>query len=214
MQKNFHTLTAEQADRAAASYFANIPRYIEMLTAKVRACPGFESWQPDYSEASLQTITESLYPLIEVSYKDPATNQRVVWNPIKSDLSIPVLLNPTRGTDPHVALSQLTPQTEDWLLWVGFYFGECLRHRDPTLRWERYPNNPKDMEQNHPVLVMRKHKRYWNCYNPFCHAQGMSMRHLDGTDTNLRMELVTALRNLIDLSVRTRPDRSAETPGG
>jgi len=104
---------------------------------------------------------EALFPLVEVWWRHPKTKQRTTWRPIQADLTIPVLLDGQRGTDPLVATSQLTPSTEDWLLWVGFYMGECLRFRDPTLQWERYASTQGDMLRHSPVLVMQKRKRYW-----------------------------------------------------
>lgn len=209
MQKNFPSLTPAQADKAAWEYFASIQRFVDLLSEKVRQQPGFETWLPDYTETSLQAVGESLFPLIEVWWRDPETKQRTTWRPIQGDLTIPVLLDGQRGTDPLVATSQLTPATEDWLLWVGFYMGECLRHRDATLRWERYPSTPSDMLRHYPVLVMQKRKRYWDCFVPFWTPHGTVERCLAGLDGDLRGALVAVFGSNLDLVSRTRHARSA-----
>jgi hypothetical protein len=115
-----------------------LPQRIGELAAAVRETPGFESWQPDCTPASLDALGQWFAEQVETRSRTQgerqAINDRLVFQ-----MDIPA--------------EELTNRTFSLAMDIGMYFSQVLMKNYPSLKWEQPLGNKRFADYGQPCLV-------------------------------------------------------------
>src|SRR6266851_6630039 len=115
-----------------------LPERISELTEAVRQSHGFETWQPDYAPASLDTLGNWFAVQAEARNR---TQEEL--EAIKNRLVFPM----------DIPGEELTNRTFSLAMDVGMYFSQVLLKNHPSLHWEQPTDDKKFADYGQPVLV-------------------------------------------------------------
>jgi len=120
-------------------WFMNaLPQRINELAGAVRQSPGFETWQPDFTPASLDTLGKWFASQIETRNRTQEELQG-----IKDRLVFPM----------EIPNEELTERTFSVAIDVGMYFSQVLLKNYPTLKWEQPFGNKKFADYGQPLIT-------------------------------------------------------------
>ncbi|MGZ0080524.1 hypothetical protein ACWAU0_22410 (plasmid) [Methylomonas sp. YC3] len=121
------------------AWFQNIlPERLDELRNAVQQTQGFESWQADFTAASLDPLGNWLAAQVE---SRPRTDDEI--QEIKAHSSFPI----------EVPEEELSNQTFSLAIDVGMYLSMVFLTNYPSLRWDQRFGNKKDADYGQPVLV-------------------------------------------------------------
>ncbi len=115
-----------------------LPERVVELAQAVKQTPGFETWQPDCTPASLDTLGEWFPRQVEMRNRTQEELQA-----IKDRLAFPV----------EISGEELTNRTFSLAMDVGMYFSQVLLKNYQTLRWEQPTNDKKFADYGQAVLM-------------------------------------------------------------
>jgi hypothetical protein len=119
-------------------FFDVLPERIRELTEAVRQTPGFETWQPDLTAASLDALGN--WFAIQAETRQRTQEER---REIASRSSYPI----------EIPNEELTNRTFSLAVDVGMYLSQVLLKNYPSLCWEQPFGNKKFVDYGQPVLV-------------------------------------------------------------
>jgi hypothetical protein len=142
IQPPFTLKFREMSKKELKDYFAwfqNIlPQRLDELMNAVQQTPGFESWQADFTPASLDLLGDWFATQVE---SRPRTNDEI--QDIKGRLSFPI----------EVPEEELSNQTFSLTMDIGMYLSRVFLNNYAELRWDQIFGNKKDVDYGQPVLV-------------------------------------------------------------
>lgn len=115
-----------------------LPERVSGLAEAVRETPGFETWQPNCTPASLDTLGQWFAGQVETRRRTEKELQA-----IRSHLLLPV----------DISGEELTNLTFSLAMDVGMYFSQVFLRNCPVLRWEQPLNDKKFADYGQPVLM-------------------------------------------------------------
>jgi hypothetical protein len=115
-----------------------LPKGINELAEAVRQTPGFETWQPDCTPASLDTLGEWFAVQVE---KREQTEEEI--QKIKARLTFPM----------EIPREELTDRTFSLAVDIGMYFSQVLLKNHPSLRWNQPFGGKLHIDYGQPVLA-------------------------------------------------------------
>jgi hypothetical protein len=134
----FASMAKEDLDHFYQWFMTNLPYCIEELMQLVRSTPGFESWNPDYSPCSLDSLGE--WFTAKAKRRD-LTQDEV--DAVKKRTISPV----------EIPSWDLTEETKSLSVYVGMYYGEVALQNNPALKWEQPLENKKMADFGQPVVA-------------------------------------------------------------
>jgi hypothetical protein len=114
------------------------PERVNELNNAVTQTPGYETWQPDKSPASLEALGEWLAGQVETR---PRTEEEL--NEIMSQSPYPI----------EVSGNELTNKTFSLAMDTGMYLSQVFLQNHPALRWNQEFGSKKYIDYGQPVLV-------------------------------------------------------------
>jgi hypothetical protein len=115
-----------------------LPQRVNVLTKAVQQTPGFDTWQPDCTPASLDSLGQWLAGQVEVRNRSQEELQ-TIQNRQVFPLDVPS--------------EELTNQTFSLAMDVGMYLSRVLLRNYPSLKWEQPLGDKKFIDYGQPVLV-------------------------------------------------------------
>ena len=115
-----------------------LPERVNELAEAVKQTPGFETWQPDYTPASLDTLGEWFSGQVETRNR---TQEEL--KTIKDRQAFPM----------DVPSEELTDRTFSLAMDVGMYFSQVLMKNFPALKWEQPVGNKRFVDYGQPSLT-------------------------------------------------------------
>jgi hypothetical protein len=115
-----------------------IPQRVNILANAVRASPGFQDWQPDYTPDSLNALGSWFATQVETRPRTQEERQELAGssrNPIEA---------PSR---------ELTNRTFSLALDIGMYLSQVFLRNHPSLKWDQPFGSKKFIDYGQPVLV-------------------------------------------------------------
>jgi hypothetical protein len=119
-------------------FFDVLPQRTGELAEAMRQSPGFETWQPDQTPASLDALGEWFAVQAETRQRTPDERQEIT-----SRSSYPI----------EVPNEELTNRTFSLAMDIGMYLAQVLLKNFPSLRWEQPLGDKKFADYGQPVLV-------------------------------------------------------------
>lgn len=119
-------------------FFDVLPQRTGEVAEAVRQSPGFETWQPDETPASLDALGEWFAVQAETRQRTPDECQEIA-----SRSSFPI----------EVPNEELTNRTFSLAMDIGMYLAHVLLKNFPSLRWEQPLDDKKFADYGQPVLV-------------------------------------------------------------
>ena len=121
------------------AWFQNIlSQRLDELTSAVKQTPGFETWQADFTPASLDLLGDWFYAQVETR---PRTQEEI--QEITSRSSFPI----------EVPGEDLTNRTFSLAMDLGMYLSQVFLKSYPALRWDQQFGGKKNADYGQPVLV-------------------------------------------------------------
>lgn len=118
-------------------FFDVLPHRTRELAETVRQSPGFETWQPDQTPASLDALGEWFSVQAETRKRTPDERQEIA-----SRSSFPI----------EVPNEELTNRTFSLAMDIGMYLAQVFLKNFPSLRWEQPLDDKKFADYGQPVL--------------------------------------------------------------
>lgn len=115
-----------------------LPQRVNALAGAVKQTPGFETWEPDCTPASLDTLGQWFAGQVETRHRTQEELQT-----IQSRQPLPI----------DVPSEELTNRTFSLAMDIGMYFSQVLLKSYPFLKWEQPLGNKRFIEYGQPVLV-------------------------------------------------------------
>jgi hypothetical protein len=119
-------------------FFDVLPQRTSALAEAVRQSPGFETWQPDQTSASLNALGE--WFAVQAETRQRTSDER---QEIASRSSFPI----------EVPNEELTNRTFSLAMDIGMYLSQVFLKNHPSLQWEQPFSNKKFIDYGQPVLV-------------------------------------------------------------
>lgn len=142
IQPPFTLKFREMSKKELKDYFewflGMIPQRIIGLAAAVGETPGFETWQPDCTPASLDVLGEWFSAQVETRNRSQEELQE-----IKDRLVFPM----------EIPNEELTNRTFSLAMDIGMYISKVFLKNHPTLKWNQSFGNKKHVDYGQPVLV-------------------------------------------------------------
>lgn len=142
IQPPFTLKFREMSKKELKDYFAwfqNIlPQRLDELTNAVKQTPGFETWEVDFTPASLDRLGEWFVAQVETR---PRSEEEI--QEIRDRSSIPI----------EIPEEELTNRTFSLAMDIGMYFSQIFLKHHPALQWDQQFGNKKDADYGQPVLV-------------------------------------------------------------
>lgn len=115
-----------------------IPQRLDELRNAVQQTPGFESWQADFTPASLDLLGNWFASQVETRSRTKDEIQE-----IEDHSSFPI----------EVPGEDLTNRTFSLTMDMGMYLSQVFLNNYPMLRWDQKFGNKKDADYGQPVLI-------------------------------------------------------------
>ena len=135
---NFREMSKKELKDYFAWFQHVLPQRLDEVTRTVQQTPGFETWQADFTPASLDSLGNWFAAQVETR---PRTKDEI--QEIESRSSFPIEIP---GED-------LTNRTFSLAIDVGMYLSQVFLQGHSALRWEQPFGNKKDVDYGQPVLV-------------------------------------------------------------
>ena len=119
-------------------FFGVLPQRTQELAEAVKQTPGFETWQPNQTAASLERLGEWFSAQVEMRQRTPEERHE-----ISNHSAYPI----------EVPGEELTNRTFSLAMDVGMYLSQVFQKNHPSLRWEQPLNNKHFADYGQPVLV-------------------------------------------------------------
>jgi hypothetical protein len=120
-------------------WFINaVPKGINELAEAVQQTPGFETWRPDCTPASLDSLGEWFANQVEKRERTEDEIQK-----IKDGLTFPM----------EIPQDKLTDRTFSLAVDIGMYFSKALLKNHPSLQWNQPLKAKLHIDYGQPVLV-------------------------------------------------------------
>jgi hypothetical protein len=119
-------------------FLDSIPERINELANAVSQTPGFETWQPDYTPASLDMLGEWLAAQVEMRGRTEEELQEV-----KNRSPYPI----------DTSEKELTNRTFSLAMDTGMYLSQVFLQNHPMLRWDQEFGDKKYVDYGQPVLI-------------------------------------------------------------
>jgi len=142
IQPPFSLKFREMSKKELSDYFLwlqnIIPQRLCELAKAAEETPGFETWVPKFTPASLEQLGEWFATQVDIR---PRSEQEI------QDIA---------GKSPHpmeIANKELTNRTFSLAMDVGIYLSQVFLKNHPQLRWEQPLSSKKFVDYGQPVLV-------------------------------------------------------------
>ncbi len=119
-------------------FFDVLPERNRVVAEAVQETPGFESWQPDQTPASLDKLGEWFATQVEARQRTQQERREIT-----SQSSYPI----------EIPDDELTNRTFSLAMDVGMYLSQVLQKSNPSLRWQQPLNDKKFADYGQPVLM-------------------------------------------------------------
>jgi len=134
----FREMSKQELKDCFRWFYDVLPQRTRELAETVRQSPGFETWQPDQTPASLDALGEWFSVQVEARQRTPDERQEIA-----SRSSFPI----------EVPNEELTNRTISLAMDIGMHLAQVLLKNFPALRWEQPLNDKKFADYGQPVLV-------------------------------------------------------------
>jgi hypothetical protein len=134
----FREMPEKELDRYFQWFMDVLPQRLNELAQAVKQTPGFETWQPDCTPASLNTLGEWFAGQVET--RNRAQDE---LHAIHIRLVFPM----------EIPGEELTNRTFSLAMDVGIYFSQVLLKNYPSLRWEQPVGNKRFADYGQPLLT-------------------------------------------------------------
>ena len=115
-----------------------LPERITVLASAIKETSGFESWLPDYTPASLDTLGQWFSSQIETRSRTQKEIQK-----IEECFGFPI----------DVATEELTERTLSLAMDIGMYLSQVFLKNNPSLKWSQPLDDKKFVFYGQPVLT-------------------------------------------------------------
>jgi len=115
-----------------------LPQRVNELAAVVQETPGFETWEPDFTPDSLNTLGQWFVGQIETRSRTQGELQA-----IKDSLVFPM----------DIPSEELTNRTFSLAMDIGMYFSQVLMKNYSSLKWEHPLGNKRFADYGQPSLI-------------------------------------------------------------
>jgi hypothetical protein len=119
-------------------YLGVLPNRVCELTSAVKQTPGFESWAPDLTPASLDTLGRWFATQVETRNRT-----REELGRIKEQLNFPM----------EIPTDELTDRTFSLAMDIGMYLSQVLMKHYPSLKWEQPLGSKRFVDYGQPSLA-------------------------------------------------------------
>lgn len=133
----FREMPKKELNRYFQWFMDVLPQRINELAEAVKEMPGFETWQPDCTPASLEAIGEWFAGQVETRNRTQEELQT-----IKDGLVFPM----------DIPEKELTDRTFSLAMDIGMYFSQVLLKNYPSLKWEQPLGNKRFADYGQPLL--------------------------------------------------------------
>lgn len=134
----FGEMSKKELREYAAWFQKIIPERVEDLARYVTSTPGFESWKPDCSVASLKPLGAWFAGKVETRPRTAEEIQAVLaGSPYPID----------------VPAEDLTDETFSLAFDIGLYLSQVFLAAHPQLRWEQPLGSKRHIDYGQPVLI-------------------------------------------------------------
>lgn len=134
----FREMSKQELKDYCRWFFDVLPERTKELAEAVRQTPGFETWQPDQTAASLDTLGKWFANQVETRQRTHDERQDIA-----SRSAYPI----------GIPNEELTNRTFSLAMDVGMYLSQVLMKNYPSLRWEQAFGNKKFIDYGQPTLV-------------------------------------------------------------
>ena len=115
-----------------------LPQRVDELAEAVRQTPGFETWQPDRTPASLDALGQWFAGQVETRNRTKEELEK-----IQSRQVLPM----------DIPNQELTNQTFSLAMDIGMYLSQVLLKNCPSLKWEQPLGNKRFVDYGQPSLA-------------------------------------------------------------
>jgi len=120
-------------------FFDVLPQRIDELGRAVNGTPGYETWQPDQTAASLNVLGEWFAAHVETRPRRPEEIQKIA-----DSCSFPI----------EIPSEELTNRTFSLAMDIGMYLSQVFVKNHPTLQWDHpLKGSKKYIDYGQPVLI-------------------------------------------------------------
>lgn len=120
-------------------WFQNIlAQRLGLLTNAVKQTPGFETWEADFTPASLDRLGEWFASQVETRLR---TEDEI--REIRDRSSFPI----------EIPAEELTNRAFSFAMDTGMYLSQVFLKNCPTVRWDQQFGNKKNVDYGQPILI-------------------------------------------------------------
>jgi hypothetical protein len=120
-------------------FFDVLPQRISELTKAVNGTPGYETWQPDQTPVSLDSLGEWFVSQAETRQRTPEEIQE-----IENRLTFPI----------EIPNDELTTRAISLAMDIGMYISQVFVKNHPSLQWEQpLKGSKRFIDYGQPVLI-------------------------------------------------------------
>lgn len=134
----FREMSKQELKDYSRWFFEVFPERINELAEAVKQTPGFESWRPDLTPASLDVLGDWFATQVETRQRTQ-TERMALASGSTYSIDIPN--------------EELTNRTFSLAMDVSMYLSQVLVKNHPALQWEQPFGNKKYVDYGQPVLV-------------------------------------------------------------
>jgi len=134
---NFREMSKKELKDYFAWFQDVLPQRLDELSRAVQKTPGFETWQADFTPASLELLGRWFATQVETR---PRTQDEI--QEIESRLLFPI----------EVSGEDLTNRTFSFAVDTGMYLSQVFLKNHASLRWDQPFGNKKFVDYGQPVL--------------------------------------------------------------
>lgn len=142
IQPPFTLKFREMSKKELKDYFewfqSILPQRLDGLAKSVRQTPGFDTWQPDFTPASLDLLGSWFVTQVETRLRTQDELQE-----LESRSTYPI----------EIPREELTNRSFSLAMDVGMYLSQVFLKNHPTLQWDQPFGNKKYVDYGQPVLT-------------------------------------------------------------
>ena len=135
---NLRDMPKDELKRYLEWFMEVLPERVKGVVEAVRETPGFETWQADYTPASLDTLGQWFAGQVETRIRTQEELQKI-QSQQQFSMDVPN--------------EELTNRTFSLAMDIGMYLSQVLLENYPFLKWEQPLGNKKFIDYGQPVLV-------------------------------------------------------------
>lgn len=135
---NLREMPKKELDRYFQWFMDVLPQRVKGLAEAVRETPGFETWRPDCTPASLDTLGQWFAGQVETRKRTQDELQK-----IRTQQQFPV----------DIPEDELTNRTYSLAMDIGMYLSQVFLKNFPFLKWEQPKGDKRFVDYGQPSLA-------------------------------------------------------------